>query len=87
MFKVGDIITGLPSSDREYGLTNSRCNMEVVEMRGTTIKVRILDLPSYVGEMFHVESDFFRLSGVERPEEKTAVERKIAFMYKRFEER
>ena len=87
MFKVGDIITGLPSSNREYGLTNSGCTMKVHKIDGDMIVVTILDLDTYVGYNFTVDPTFFRLVDSPIPVEKTAVERKIAFMYRRFEER
>jgi hypothetical protein len=84
MFKVGDIITGIPGSSKEYTFTNDQVNMEVIKVNRSSIVVKILDIPTYLFDIFTVDPKFFIL--VEHASNKTAIERKIAFMYKRFEE-
>lgn len=85
MFEVGDIITGITGSSKEYALTNDGVQMQVVMVGLSSITVRILDSPSYRLDTFRVNPKFFVL--VEPASNKTAIEHKIAFMYRRFEER
>lgn len=43
-FEVGDIITGLPESDKTYGITNSNAIMEVTKVVGNgTLIVKTLE--------------------------------------------
>jgi len=95
MFKVGDIVTGTPESIREYGITNSDAIMEVVffNPENSAMKVKVLSSVDegtakyYIGEEFGVVAKYFTLYSGDVPLQQTAIERKIAVMYKRFENR
>jgi hypothetical protein len=95
MFKVGDIVTGTPESIQEYGITNADAIMEVISLspRLHTMQVKILSSVNdriakyYIGQVFGVVAKYFTLYSGDAHLQQTAVERKIAVMYKRFENR
>lgn len=69
-FKLGDIVTGLPSSDVRYGYTNTEMKRGLVINVGRTgtIRVKILEhstAPHIVGDTFGVDAEYFTL--VNRP--------------------
>ncbi len=77
-FKVGDIITGLPSSNERYNYTNERMTKgEVVSKDRYRIRVRILEHlhQHLIGTEHEVQPEFFRLAEEEFiPEEEPAEE-------------
>jgi len=94
MFKVGDIVTGLPGSRKEYGITCEDAIMEIVSIERSKwagLCVKVLSsinarvARDYIGEIFYVQERYFTIYSGKFPTQQTAVERKIAIMYKRFE--
>ena len=59
-FKVGDIITGTESG--RYGVTTVDATMEVLETKGNSIKVKIIEhkKKGYIGHSYNVLSAHFK---------------------------
>ena len=98
MFNIVDIITGIYDSKKQYYITNDDAVMEVVEMSPAGypdgyLSVRLLTTSnmcnaSCVGAYFQIQEEYFELVDKSAPTTaNTAIERKIAFMRKRFEGR
>jgi len=90
MFKRGDIITGKPNSKKKYRITNENAIMKVVTIETHCIRVKVLssaDIRGHIGGIFTISPLYFELYNGANTVNKTAVERKITVMYKRFESR
>ncbi len=84
-FRIGDIVRG----DDRYGITHSGSTLRVVAVfeRGV-IEVEVLDSPGYAnhrGMHYNISEEYVRLLTSYDPRED--IYRKIATIYKRYEER
>ena len=84
-FRIGDIVGG----DDRYGITHSRSILKVTAVFETgMIEVEVLDSPGYAshrGMHYNISEEYVRLLPSYDPRE--AIYRKIATIYKRYEER
>jgi len=67
MFKIGDIVTGLPNNG--YGITTDVATMQVLGVNDINIEVEILNHPEeeYIGETHHVRAIHFVLVKKTKP--------------------
>jgi hypothetical protein len=84
-FRIGDIVRG----DDRYGITHSGSTLKVVTLfEGGRIEVEVLDspgFPSYRGKHYDILEEYARL--IPHYDPKEDIYRKIATIYKRYEER
>lgn len=83
--RVGDIVSG----DDRYGITHSKSTLKIVTLFDSgEIEVEVLDspgFPSYRGRRYNIFEEYVRLIPPYDPRED--IYRKIATIYKRYEER
>ncbi len=84
-FRIGDIVGG----DDRYGITHSSSILKVTAVfEGGRIEVEVLDspgFPSYRGKRYDIFGEYARL--IPHYDPKEDIYRKIATIYKRYEER
>lgn len=83
--RVGDIVSG----DDRYGITHSKSTLKVVALFDTgRIEVEVIDspgVPNQRGKRYNIHEDYIRVITPYDPRED--IYRKIATIYKRYEER
>jgi len=61
-FKIGDIVTGISKEVQAYGITTDKAIMEVMQIVGKNMSVKVLDHESkrHIGQAHMVEQKYFK---------------------------
>ena len=68
MFKIGDIITGKPESDKAYFITNTLGKYKVIGIDYELDKITVMVIDhvdkSNIGNIYGVEAKYFKLAKI-----------------------